>query len=700
LEYSINGGTSYQSSATFSSLPPGTYNIIARLASNPTCTAAYSSNPVTINAVPTPPTVVEPEITQPTCAVTTGMISVNASGGMLEYSINGGTSYQSSATFSGLSPGTYNIIARLASSPTCTTAYSSNPVTINPVPNAPNVTAPTLTQPTCTVNTGTILVNATGSGVLEYSIDGGNNYQLSAVFPGLSPGNYNIVCRLASNPTCTIAYGNNPVVIDPVPVAPTVTAPTLTQPTCAVPTGTIIVNAPDDGTLEFSVDGGSSYQSSAIFSGLSPGTYNLVARLSSSPTCTTAYSSNPLVIDPVPVAPTVTAPTLTQPTCAVNTGAILVNATGSGILDYSIDGGSSYQSSAAFSVLAPGTYDIVVRLASSPTCTTAYGSNPVVINPVPVAPTVTAPILTQPTCSVNTGAILVNATGSGILEYSIDGGISYQSSAVFSGLPSGAYNMVTRLAFSPTCTTAYGSNPVVINPVPVAPTVTAPMLTQPTCAVTTGVIAVNAAGSGLLEYSVDDGSSYQSSPTFTGLAPGSYNIVVRLASSPTCTTAYAGNPVSLTAPGAPQISAVTVVQPTCAEPSGSISIAATGTGALEYSVDGGASYQTSPLFENLPPGTYDVRVRLLSDQTCVGIHQPQIVLSPASGCCPSMLAVDDTPIASGTYLASSFITSAGLVAAGSSVEFKAGLSVELLPGFEVVLGGLFQVIMEGCVQNP
>jgi hypothetical protein len=65
-----------------------------------------------------------------------------------------------------------------------------------------------------------------------------------------------------------------------------------------------------------------------------------------------------------------------------------------------------------------------------------------------------------------------------------------------------------------------------------------------------------------------------------------------------------------------------------------------------------------------------------------------------------MLAVDDTPIASGTYLASSFITSAGLVAAGSSVEFKAGLSVELLPGFEVVLGGLFQVIMEGCVQNP
>ena len=394
------------------------------------------------------------------------------------------------------------------------------------------------------------------------------------------------------------------------------------------------------------------------------------------------------------------APTLTQPTCAVNTGTILVNATGSGILDYSIDGGSSYQSSAIFSGLSPGTYNLVARLSSSPSCTTAYSSNPLVIDPVPVAPTVMAPTLTQPTCAVNTGAILVNATGSGILDYSIDGGSSYQSSAAFSGLAPGTYNIIARLASSPTCTTAYGSNPVVINAVPVAPTVTAPILTQPTCAVATGVVEVNAAGSGLLEYSVDGGNNYQLSPTFTGLAPGSYNIVVRLASSPTCTTAYAGNPVSLTAPGAPQISAVTVVQPTCAEPFGSISIAATGTGALEYSVDGGASYQASPLFENLPPGTYDVRVRLLSDPACVGIHQPQIVLSPASGCCPNALAVDDTPIASGTYLASSFITSAGLVAAGSSVEFKAGLSVELLPGFEVVLGGLFQVIMEGCVQNP
>ena len=75
------------------------------------------------------------------------------------------------------------------------------------------VTSPTVTQPTCALSTGTIVVNATGSGTLEYSINGGTSWSTINTFGGLAPGNYNIAARLQSNPTCIISYSSNPVVL-------------------------------------------------------------------------------------------------------------------------------------------------------------------------------------------------------------------------------------------------------------------------------------------------------------------------------------------------------------------------------------------------------------------------------------------------------------------------------------------------------
>jgi hypothetical protein len=79
---------------------------------------------------------------------------------------------------------------------------------------APTVNAPTVVQPTCAVPTGTITVNATGSGTLEYSIDGGANWFITNVFSGLAPGNYIISVRSQDAPLCVGNYSGNPVVLN------------------------------------------------------------------------------------------------------------------------------------------------------------------------------------------------------------------------------------------------------------------------------------------------------------------------------------------------------------------------------------------------------------------------------------------------------------------------------------------------------
>ncbi|WP_158549973.1 choice-of-anchor Q domain-containing protein [Runella aurantiaca] len=95
----------------------------------------------------------------------------------------------------------------------CDEAVYDFAVTGNAVCPAITINAPTVTQSTCTTPTGAIVVNATGSGTLEYSIDNGSTWQSSATFGGLAAGNYAIKVRSQAFPTCTTTYASNPVVI-------------------------------------------------------------------------------------------------------------------------------------------------------------------------------------------------------------------------------------------------------------------------------------------------------------------------------------------------------------------------------------------------------------------------------------------------------------------------------------------------------
>ena len=121
-----------------------------------------------------------------------------------------------------------------------------------------------------------------------------------------------------------------------------------------------------------------------------------------------------------------------------------------------------------------------------------------------------------------------------------------------------------------------------------------------------------------VEYSINNGFSYQPSPTFAALSPGNYTLKVRSTTDPTCST-IGEIPVTINAvPSLPSTPTVSVtVQPTCEIITATVVVSSPtqGTG-FEYSIDGGV-YQASSTFTVSTEGSHAITIRRISDITCV-----------------------------------------------------------------------------------
>jgi gliding motility-associated-like protein len=107
-----------------------------------------------------------------------------------------------------------------------------------------------------------------------------------------------------------------------------------------------------------------------------------------------------------------------------------------------------------------------------------------------------------------------------------------------------------------------------------------------------------------LQYSIDDGVTYQADSVFTWLIAASY--VVRVTDGNGCFGFYIDNPVVLEDIPGPQVMPPVVTDETDFLGNGSIEITATGsTTSLYYSNDNGNTYQSNNgTFDNLAAGTY------------------------------------------------------------------------------------------------
>ncbi len=130
------------------------------------------------------------------------------------------------------------------------------------------------------------------------------------------------------------------------------------------------------------------------------------------------------------------------------------------------------------------------------------------------------PILTtidSARCNGGLGIITVTTPVGANIEYSIDGGTTWQLSPVFT-VPAGSYTVNARVVAS-LCggfTSAVVQEPTIV---------TASLVTTiASCANNDGVIDITAAGGNpAYEYSIDNGSTYQPSNQFLNLPVGNYN---------------------------------------------------------------------------------------------------------------------------------------------------------------------------------
>jgi PKD repeat protein len=412
-QYSIDGGSTFQGSGTFGSLAPGTYTIIVEDANGcqgqATFTVNANNTPITVTGTPT----------DENCGQADGTITISAPGAT-QFSINGGINFQGSNSFTGLTAGNYDVVVEDANG--CTGATI---VTVNGSNNSPTITNTAGTDENCSASDGTITITATGgTGTLQYSIDG-TNFQASNTFSGLTAGTYTVYVQDANG-----CEGTDIITLVNVG-GPVVTGVTATDVTCnGAGDGSLTITATTGtGTLTYSVDGVNFFATNT-FTGLAPNTYTVYV---DNGACVT--TDGPHVIGE-PTAVTHTA-TVTDAGCT-NNGEIVVVATGgTGSYQYSIDGGTNYQTSGTFSGLAPQAYQVIAM--DSDGCLSIVSTETVGSLPALVATAAGA----DESCSSADGSISISATGGdGNYQYSINGGSSYQSSGTFLGLSANSYNIV------------------------------------------------------------------------------------------------------------------------------------------------------------------------------------------------------------------------------------------------------------------
>ncbi|PCJ98245.1 MAG: Two component regulator three Y domain-containing protein [Flavobacteriaceae bacterium] len=371
-EYSLNNsGGPYQDTPYFDVTSAGNYMVWVRLKNVSSTACLFPSNSVAINSLDMRAEVVANDIL---CSGELGSIDVQVFDvpGFYTYRLikNGvtidtfGPNSSDTYTFANVSSGIYSIrIETNDCSELITLDTSSNPIEIGSGISPLDIVATASDSFGCGATSVDVdIVTTGGTGPYRFSLDGGttfsSTYASSTSFTVTSAGNYSIFVEDANGCTHTAA-----VDVENIP-EPTHTITSDDGNCGGANDGTVTINVANTNgySLAYSINGGTSFQASNVFSGLAPNTYNVVIRYEQG-----AFSCS--INDTATIAPisTVsgTATADSVPTCVSETGgqiSITGASGGAGGYEYSI--GAGFSATSVFTNLGVGTYTPRIRDAN------------------------------------------------------------------------------------------------------------------------------------------------------------------------------------------------------------------------------------------------------------------------------------------------------------------------------------------------
>lgn len=542
-----------------------------------------------------------------TCNRTIGKITMQVTGGTPPYFYNiNGSPYQSSAVFFVSGPVTYTVGVKDINGVT-----ASASVFVDNMGASPTLFAKMLSNPSsCTGTDGVMELTATGgTPPYTYGFDGAN-YQTSNIFNNITSGIYEPLVKDALG--CTRAYWFLPVdgtgCNFPVGLG-------YTESTCTN-TGNVTFSTGTPGLFYTYSTDGITYQSSGVFSNLASGIHTFYIK-------NNAGEVKLFSIVIRQFCEVILKAAVTDASCGNADGVITATASaGVAPYKYSIDG-INFQSSNTFSGLMPANYTITAMDAIGQV-KTLY----VVV--ADDCPGVTASAV-DAGCGVANGVITATPVG-GVapFEYSINGGLNYQNSNVFSGLASGTYTITIKDSRSLTGTTQVEVKDRCISVTAVG--------VNATCGNNNGRITATAAN-GITPYQYSlDGTTWQNNPVFTALGAGTYTVTVKDGGA---LTAVSSN-IVITNTAGPGIT-LNTTPANCNGKAGTVTaIASGGTAPLQYSIDGN-NFQGSNVFTNVNAGPHAVTVKDANRCTATSPVQvaidlstaPILAASPATATCPN-----------------------------------------------------------------
>ncbi|MEL6925625.1 MAG: SprB repeat-containing protein, partial [Bacteroidota bacterium] len=361
---------------------------------------------------------------------------------------------------------------------------------------------------------------------------------------------------------------------------PQITSTPTNPATCGSDDGTITVNA-TGGTppLQYAIDGGA-FSADNEFDNLASGNYNISVRDANN--CQVSTTS---VQVGQADGPTLTA-TGDDASCGEDNGSITYGASGGAApFRYSLNGGP-FETNPNYDNLAAGNYTLTIRDAND-----CDDQRTITINDTPGV-NITSTTPTDETCGQANGRIVINVTGgAGPFAWSTNGGTSYNNGTQIDDLSAGTYNIIVRDANGCTATASETIGGAA------GPTAGAPIATETNCDQNTGTITIGASGGAPpYDYSINGGATYITSGVFDNLSADTYTIIVRDANG--CT--QQATPATVRQADGPTALTPTVTETACGGSSGTLTAGAQdGQAPYSYSINGGVSFETNPLFDDL-----------------------------------------------------------------------------------------------------